>query len=166
MQRFDLQSLRPSRRRSFAFVHTLLHLLFRLLVVFLLGRLDGLSRPALRREGTFEHRGIHSVCSARKTTKCRREPERSEGSDTSWSKRMNNRRCRSHEHVRGQSLEAFVRHSLPVSSRDGIEQVSNDGLAFESLVKDSRCGFVDSGRREEENGRGTGSRHYLRHGVR
>ena len=56
MQGFDLQSLPPSRRRSFAFIHTLLHLLFRLLVVFLLGRLDGLSRAALRREGTFEHR--------------------------------------------------------------------------------------------------------------
>jgi hypothetical protein len=74
-----IRDLPPSRRRGFALVHTLLHLVFRLLIVFLPGRFDGLSCPVLRRKGTFEHREHNEMCLIQIATKLRRNPKRSEG---------------------------------------------------------------------------------------
>lgn len=85
----DAQIL-PSRQRVVHLFSTLLHLLFRLVIVSLLGRLDGFSRPALRRKGALEHGDIridgrHRYPTHRLTGR-RANPKAIRRNDTSWSK--------------------------------------------------------------------------------
>lgn len=145
-----MTTLPPSRRRVVHFlIHVLPHLLFRLFIVLLPGRLDGLARPVLRRERTFEHGEIawNVVSQNLQATKGRWAIAKS---DTSWSKGKDKRRCGSQEHVKSESLGSFPRR---------------ESFASESLGERLRVRVVDSGRREKKNGE-RGDTRYLKHAVR